>query len=197
MLKKPVCLKLIRTSPVALLAIFLIASTASAAEGGHHQPHFLELVPFWINFLIYVFLLYLLLRNQWTGFWQQRRRNLIEAVQAGRAELLGAKEMLEKSQLQLENIEKDIVSLKKEIESDAANQSKALAVAAREQAKKIIARARQSIEGEQRALESTLQREIAEQAVALARQKLQQKASLQNDQELRSAALVNVNRIIQ
>lgn len=192
------------TSLVSCAALFALTFAFSPlvafCEEEHHAGHsasFSTLIPFWINFAIYVAILYFILRNKVAAGWGSRRDTIVEAVQKGTAAREGAKERLELAQRQWEKVEQSIQATKSEIAASADAEAKLLVSDAKARAQRMLEQARESAQGELRAAEIKLRRECAHRVVDRATEELKRKLTVDSDKLRRERTMSSVRQLVQ
>jgi len=175
-----------------LAVVMLVISLPALALGEGHEAEahgFSHLIPMWINFVVYVALLFWLTKKPLLRFWASRREHIETAVQGGRSELEAAEARVSVIQRRISGIEQEISQLKQEVSQDTARECEQLKEAAKEKALKIAARSKESAKAEQKTAEAKVQREITELAFRLARQKLAGSTTLESDKGWRESTL--------
>lgn len=167
-----------------------------AEQGKAHTGSFSDLAIFWLNFIVYIAVMYFLLRKPFPVLWAKRRAGIEQGVRASAAELDRAKATLQQSQQKLNNLENDIARLREEMRSETQAEQKALEAYGKVKSEKILARARDNYVAEKRSLEQKLQHEISEMALKLVRERLSSELSSDADKIWRDAALKNVKELV-
>jgi F-type H+-transporting ATPase subunit b len=137
-------------------------------EGGAHEGGLPEWVPQVVNLLIFLSILFFVLRKPMTAFFETRRAAIL-------AELLKAKRQKEEAEEKLAKVEDRLAKLATEqdaIRAEAAREAEAeharVVARADEEARKIAEAAGREIDGALKAARADLQRFAAEKAVDMA-----------------------------
>lgn len=171
----------------------IVAVTPNVAFASDGAP----LMFFWINFLLYCFVIFMIVRKPFALFWQRRRDEIQTAVEAGARELEQAETRLNEARDQFARLDADIVELRKSIESDGEKEAAAIATEATARSERVSSQANDSIAGEQRAMEVSLRKELAETVIEKAQQKLSNEITPDHDSKLRGAALEGMSSFLQ
>lgn len=177
-------------SLIVLILLFFTADFALAGEAGHHHhPSIMDLKWFWINFSLYVFLLYLLLRKKVATGWATRREKLSAEILSAREALEQVQNELSKAKERMARLENDRRDLRRDVESSTENEAKQIVTEAKRRAELIVKQAGVLGVAEKRAARQTLRREVAELVIENARGKLISTLSFEKDKGLRNAAV--------
>lgn len=193
--------KLSQSLFVTTMMLFGFTAVAFGSEHAHGGAHsaggIATLIPFWVNFLLYIGLLYFLLRKQVSLTWAQRRQRISDAVQKAETELKEAEEKLRLARANFDNLEKEASKVRALIDNDAVVECDAIMAEAQKKAELAVQRAKDTAAAERSAKEKALRREIAEHVILLARQRLLEKTSYENDYGRRSSALGAFKQMLQ
>lgn len=172
------------------LVIVLFESTnvfASAASHGtaHESPGISSLIPYWVNFILFVGILYFLLRKKVPLMWAERRDKVAEGIDKASAELKEAEAKLREARHNFDNVEEEVSKLKALIRNEAAMEHDSILAEAKKKADLIIQRAKDTAASERSSAEKVLRREMGERVLLLARQRILKQTSPENDRERR------------
>lgn len=185
---------------ISIAVLGLLASTpALAATGAHHDSGHgaAILIPYWINFTLYAALLFVLLRKPLSRGWSSRRDTIAAAVDRGRSERERAEAALRIAKEREAAVESDIRALVAQIQSETSAEMSEILKEARERAGRVIVQGRDLIAAEERALESELRRELADEVLKRAADLLKQRVDPSLDATLRASSLKNVPQLLQ
>lgn len=182
---------------LCVAVLLVLPLVAFAEEGqGHHVASFSDLTVFWLNFVVYLMILYFLLRKPVPALWAKRRQSIEHGVRTSAQELAQAKQNLNAARQKLSNLESDIALLREEMRMEIQAEQQALEEYGKSKSAKILARARDNYQTERRSFEQKLQHEISELALKLVRDRLSSEISAESDRTWRDAALKNVKGLV-
>lgn len=187
-----------RLLEISLLLLLLAPALAFAAEG-HGEQHVqgaAALIPFWINFLVYVAFLFYITRKPVLKVWASRRERIESAVGGSKAELDAAQSSLRQVNSKLSGFQTECARLTTEVENDTKGECEELKRSAKFKAERVAARSKESMRSEQKSAEVKLQREVAELAFKLARERLSSSTSMESDRRLRDASLNSIKSLV-
>jgi len=151
-------------------AVFGVAAAcAEGSEGEAHGGSIADLTYSWINFIIYVALLYVLLRKAIPAAWAARREKIRETVLASKEELEAAERELHTVEALTQNLAREQERAKREILEQAELEALSIKAAAVERAERIKAQAKDLLVGEGRSAESQVRASLVAKAIDLAR----------------------------
>lgn len=157
-------------APLFALSLSLLVDSAYASEAeGPHHGSIADLASNWINFIIYVALLYVLLRKAIPAAWSARREKIRETVLASKAELEAAERELHTVEALTQNLSREQERAKQEILQQADVEAAAIKAAALERAERIKVQAKELLVGEGRSAESQVRATLVTRAVEIAR----------------------------
>lgn len=191
-------MKVVTKRLLEISVILLIPAVAFAAEGHaeHHVEGAAALIPFWINFLIYIAFLFFITRKPVLNLWASRRERIEIAVGGSKAELDAAQSELRQVNAKLSGFQTECARLTTEVENDTKGECEELNRSAKLKADRVAARAKESIRSEQKSAETKLQREVAELAFKLARERLSSSTNIESDRRLREASLNSIKSLV-
>lgn len=182
----------------SVLLLTFSARPAFAAGADHaHEPHISDLLPYWVNFLLFVGVLYALLKKPLLVGWKTRVRSIASLVDKYENERLEARRALDDAQARADRVEADVSQLKSEINKDGDNIAEQLLAEARWQAKGIAAQAEDAIVRERILAEQRVQREFVDRVVSRSAELIKAKINPDSDRDLRSAALNGIREMLQ
>jgi len=156
---------------VAGLSSQLLIATASAAEEaeGPHHGSILDLVSNWVNFLIYVAVLYVCLRKVIPSAWAARREKIRETVLSSKSELEAAERELAAVEALTQNLLQEQERAKREIIEQAELEAAAIISSAQERAVRIKSQTKDLLVGEGRSAELQVRASLVSRALEIAR----------------------------
>lgn len=168
-------------------SLFFLAQVyaATSHSSHHHQASVLDLKWYWINFLVYIAILYILLRDAAKVAWHNRHDSIKDAVSKGKIARANAQAALERAQAQLKNVEQDVINLRTEIATETEHECRQIIDDAKKRAQVLAQRARTQGEVEKRAMQLRIQSELSHLVVAKAREKLSRELNLEKDKLIR------------
>ncbi|RMG44105.1 MAG: hypothetical protein D6719_02440 [Candidatus Dadabacteria bacterium] len=180
------------------LFLFLPFAFASAEghHGGHHQPSFSDIIPFWINFSVYVVVLFVLLKKPLKSGWLARRSAIEEAVSRAERAYKEASEKLHEAKGKLAGLEQEIVTIRDAIAAEAEREAGEILSAGKKRAELIGTNLRETIEMEERAAERAVREEVADYVISKVRDRLINEIDPTFDKSLREAALSGAGRLV-
>ncbi len=180
---------------------FLAPALSIAAEDhgtGHEASGFSSLIPFIVNFSAYCVVLFIfVLRPQSIKFWASRVRSIREAVARSTGELTTAKAELRKVEARHASLGEQIESLSAKVAQETENEVLRVLEEARDQAEGIATQSKMMLESERRSREAQLRREVAEEVLSRARDKIQKDTTLENDRARREASVAGMPALAQ
>jgi len=167
-----------------------------AEQGAHGGGSASDLIVYWVNFLIYAGILFFLLRKPFVAAWLKRREQIESEVQGARSEMEAAEFKLHQARARLQGIGAEISRISQDSERATVIESEEILSLARRRADRFVQRVKEACNAERRTAELSVQHEIAELAVNLAREKLRQASSFDSDRPLREATLGQIGRLL-
>lgn len=184
-----------RCGLLALLVLAPIAAHAAAPHG--EEAGFWSLRFFWLNFLIYVTAIFFLVKKPFLTMWAARREEIRSAIESAKDESAAARAQLAEAQSKLAGVDKEIEKLSTDIAVEGQREADEVLVSARQRAERISQQAKDLSEGERKATEASIRRELVNLAVQRAEQKLRQSIDAGSDKPLRDTALSSVRELVQ
>lgn len=181
-----------------IVSSMIIAEPAFAAAGGEgHHATFVDIIPYWVNFLIYVSVIYFIFRGSAAEAWRRRRANIESSISAIQREMQALETRIAEARGKLASIDKEIARIDTEIGREAEGESSLIAAEAERAAKRIREQGQDLIKAERRNVEAAVQKELAENVIRLATEKLKAESSLQADKARRDASLGYIGQLVQ
>lgn len=195
-----VCIGNVCRAICATAAVILSGANSLAyAAGGHgadHVPGIYDLRWYFVNFAIYVIGMYLLLRKPARTAWDHRRTAIIRDVEGAKQELRNAEQAHAVAQSRVAGLSAEIAALKQEIAAEGVRESARIIQESEARAERIRVHAQDSIAHEQKSLELSLRRELAELVTEKARTQLKRQITASSDKALRSATMGGVKDLL-
>ena len=177
-----------------LLGNLLPAVAYAAPDGGSYGISYT--FAYWPNFLVFVFLLYLILKKPFPKFWLERAETIESKVKSGEQQLQLAQEKLSEARTLYASIDQEISKIRENIVIEGEKEAQAIIDEAKQQSKRIMVQAKATLEIEQRGLLEAARLRLSELALERAREKLKQSVSAEMDQNLRKSAFGNIDKIM-
>jgi F-type H+-transporting ATPase subunit b len=184
---------------LALLSLVLVlASSEAMASGGEgHAPSAWDLRFLWLNFVLYVVLLYVLLKKVIASGWAARRHKIEKSVVSATSEVEAAEKTLRSIEDLVRNLKSEQEKAREEILSLAKEEAASIVRAAEERAERVRAQAKDLLKGESRSAQASFRSALVARAVELAKSKFSggQFAGRQDDYV--AAAVDRAKRLVQ
>ena len=185
-----------------VLIVVLIACGASiafAAEGkGESESEGISsLIPFWVNFILYIGLIYFLVKDKARVGWEKRVSSIEAAVTQGSRDLEAAQRELNDARAAFSKIDHEIRAITERTAQDAENECRKIIEEANTRAALSIARAKDLAQSEARAFADALRREVADLVLEKATQRLKSEWNIEKDRSRRDCAINGVKALIQ
>jgi F0F1-type ATP synthase membrane subunit b/b' len=171
-----------------------LADAAASSEG--HAPALWDLRYFWVNFILYVLLMYLLLRKVVASAWATRREKIERSVSAAQDELNAAERQLKAVEDLVNGLKADQSKVREEILDGARQEGIVLYRAAQERSVRVAAQAKELLKGEARSAEAYLRDQLVSQAVEMARSRFSSGQFSQRQDDYVSAAIGRAKRLV-
>ena len=190
------------TSLAAVLAVgvYLVVLAQPAFAGGGHSGEpasILDTLPYWYNFIPFVLILFYLLKNPFVAFYQSRRSELEDAVNAGRKEMLEAQAELKAAQEKVSSLAEDKESVRKNMMAETHQEAERIKEEAKAKVERIGTQAESAIQAETLAAENALRKELSEIVLEKAEQRLRSELTADSDKEIRQAAVSSLKSVVQ
>ncbi len=179
---------------LAILATVVSPGSAWAGSPGHAPAVGDLLFPF-INFTLYLALMIKLLARPIGDQLRMRRDNIESFIKRAAMQWDQARRQLLDVQRRFSNLDTELKEISSRIENEGAKEAAQMVADAEFQAKAIIKRAEQSAIAEANALEAEIRRDLADEVVRMASEKLAKEINNESDLPLRQRALEGLNGI--
>lgn len=182
-------------SKICLLGLALLATepTTVWAEGAHHGP---TLTIMWINFIIFAAGMFFVLKKPLVQVWKTRVADLETSILKSERELAKAEERLTNVKSKVANVAEEVAKVQANINEETKHERARISELALEQKTRILKQAEVSVESEIKAVEKSVKSEFAEKVCAIAKDRLKQEFTTENDRTYRSASLEGLNSLI-
>jgi len=184
-------------SPVLLTALPLVvaASNAYASSGG--EPSISDLTVYWVNFLVYVTLMFVLVRKPIANGWAARRARIQETVASCATEVEKAERELNAIEALTKTLAAEQARAREEIISQAKVEAEGIVTQARERAARIREQSKELLAGESRSAESSFRASLVTRALTIAREKFTKGEFAGRQQAYVDAAVDRAKRLVQ
>ncbi len=181
---------------LAAFVLILFFPLSAFAASGHETQHISLLIPYWVNFIIFVLVMYFLLRKAFSQSWQKRRDTISRAVHAGEEQLKLAKQRLEEAREQQESLVSQLGKLRETILKEGDMELQRIRRDGDERAEFVKKQAERTLESEKLALEVELRKELAARVMEKASERLKNEISEEEDSYLRSKAVEGLGALV-
>lgn len=192
--------------PVSILGSLLICSLAfasnshSAAQHAEALPSFFEFLAekkiYWINFIVYVALLFFVLKKVFLKAWGTRRSAYKDAITSGQKLLEESERTLAEAQSLMASLPNEVSSLKLKMSQEAEYEAESIVRDASQRAEKIKNQASQSAAAEKRAAISQYQEKLIDMAMKNARNKVSGLISADVDSRLKNRVVASIDGLL-
>ncbi len=176
------------------LANMLLPGVAMAGDAAH-GPSVNDLLFPAINFSLYLALMAKLLSGPVTIQLRARRDNMESFIKRAAMQWDQAKRQLLDVQRRFTNLDTELKELSARIQMEGEKEAAQVIADAETQAKGVLHRAKQSALAEANALEAEIRKDLAEEIVRLASEKLSKEINQDSDLPLRQRALDGLNGV--
>ncbi len=146
---------------------------AFASGGAGHHPSIHDIVPFWVNFVIYISLMTVLLRKPIKNGWASRRNRIAEEVASATADMEAAERELAAVEALTKNLSQEQERARVEILKQGELESNSIVSAANDKATRLASSTQDLIEGESRSAQAHFRAALVAKAVELSKSKFQ------------------------
>ena len=168
-----------------------------AAHGADHQASIRDLVPYYVNFGLFVAILLVLLWKPARRFWFQRIKQMEQQLQEARQTRDVAQEALTTSRDRLNSLSELVTRTFENAKQEAKTEGAEIVSTSQQKARAIVDQAHFLAAAEESRLEQTLQRETVTAVLEKARGEIQQKLTPEQDRAHRWAALQRITDLLQ
>lgn len=183
----------VKWSTAFAVALILPANQLLAESHGgsdaHHGPSLTLLL---INFIIYVSLVWALLRKTVSRLWVSRSERIRESIERSQALLKDAEKAHAQAVEDEAALSARLEELRAERLTSAHEEARELVAAARERASRLLEQASQLAEAERTRDLDAIRREFSQAVIARAEEIIRHGLSDENDQRMRATALSSV-----
>jgi F0F1-type ATP synthase membrane subunit b/b' len=160
----------VATSLVTALAV---SDVAVASAGAGHHPSIHDIIPFWVNFVIYIALMTALLRKPIKNGWASRRNRIAEEVASATSEMEAAERELAAVEALTKNLSHEQERARVEILNQGELESNSIVSAAKEKAGRLATSTKDLLEGESRSAQAHFRSALVAKAVELSKVRFQ------------------------
>jgi len=150
-----------------------VSDFAFASGGAGHQPSIHDIVPFWVNFVIYIALMTVLLRKPIKNGWASRRNRIAEEVASATADMEAAGRELAAVEALTKNLSQEQERARVEILKQGELESNSIVSTAQEKAARLATSTQDLLEGESRSAQTHFRAALVAKAVELSKSKFQ------------------------
>lgn len=180
----------------AISAIFAIPEVTFAGGGGEgHKGSIADLMWPWINFSLYVILLFVLLKGVVSKGWLSRAERIEADATRGEKALETAATELAAAKERMARLPTEKASLVKGLNAEANAEAKKMISDAELRAQEIERQAAARIAAEQLAATQAIRRSVAERVIASTEERVRSGISLDADQRLRNATAQSMSEL--
>lgn len=182
------------------LIFFLFPALAFCEEvahhGGHHAEHTIKELWFhFVNFSLYVLLLYLVLRSPVASAWRKRRETIAASLAKGTSILSDAKKELKEAEVRFASIASDSEQIKKQMTKETEDEISNILQDAQKRAADVLRRGQESAAAEKKIVERVIREELSASVLKRAEEMLSKKTSKESDRLRREASIKNIRQI--
>lgn len=183
-------------SGIVLSTFSLVCAEYAYAAGGHGKGSISDLFFPWINFIVYVGILFFVLRKPLAALWSARRSAILEAVEASKRANDEARVIYSAAQERARSLPSVIQSLKEKLGGEAVAEAQLLQQDAEGRAAKIVQSAKDTLAGEQKAFQVEMRRQFVDEVMQRAEAKLRNEVNEGRDQQLRQSSLKHIKALL-
>ena len=165
-LKTSTYARVVATSLVATLAL---SDLAFASGGAGHHPSIHDIVPFWVNFVIYIVLMTVLLRKPIKDGWASRRNRIAEEVSSATSDMEAAERELAAVEALTKNLLQEQERARVEILKQGELESNSIISTAKEKSSRLSSSTKDLLEGESRSAQAQFRATLVAKAVELSK----------------------------
>jgi F0F1-type ATP synthase membrane subunit b/b' len=184
---------------VFLVGVTLVVNSANASasptEG--HTPSVWELRFLWLNFFLYVGILYVLLRRPLSSAWAARRQRIERSVVSATSDMEAAEKELRAIEELVRNLKVEQERAREELLAITKQEAAAICAEAQERAERIRSQAKDLLKGEARSAEASFRGQLVARAVELAKAKFSSGRLAERQDSYVAAAVERAKRLVQ
>lgn len=173
---------------VVIINPTLVAASTEAGTHGQHVPSFSDIIPYWINFSLYVLILWKLLSKPVSRSWATRTREIEEAVNKGERARDEALQLLENAKTRRLSLSQTQKELEEDILHSQEHEVLEIIKDGMERAARVTAQSQDMVKAEQKSFEASLRSELSDKVLGRAKEILYKKIDAQSDKKLRDDA---------
>jgi F0F1-type ATP synthase membrane subunit b/b' len=182
----------------ALSLVWCLASSEAFASGGEgHHPTVWDIRSLWLNFALYVVLLYVLLKKVVGSGWATRRQRIEKSVVSATSEVESADKALRSIEEVVKNLKAEQERAREEVLSLAKEEAASILRAAEDRAQRIRTQATDLLKGETRSAEASFRSALVARAVELAKSKFSSGQFSSRQDAYVAAAVDRAKRLVQ
>jgi F0F1-type ATP synthase membrane subunit b/b' len=151
----------------------MVTDLAFASGGAGHHPSIHDIVPFWVNFVIYVGVMTFLLRKPIKSGWAARRERIAEEVSSATSDMEAAERELAAVEALTKNLSQEQDRARADILKQGELEANAIISAAKEKAIRLASSTKDLLEGESRSAQAQFRAALVAKAVELSKSKFQ------------------------
>jgi F-type H+-transporting ATPase subunit b len=191
-----------KVKAASLLSISLISMTllgavdALAASGHHGQATPDGLIPYAVNFVLYVSIIFYFCRKPVKQAWTNRISDISAQVQSSQAQRLQAEQKLSVAKQRFESINTLLGTLQEESEASINSEAQAILKDARDRATRIREQGQSMVQAEKNSARRRFRKELAEAIVAKAKATLKKETSADVDKNSRMKTIESIGALI-
>lgn len=180
---------------IAAATLCLGAADAQAATGTGHGS-FTDLIPYWINFVLYLVIIYFLTRKLLAKAWAERRQRIIDDISSARQQYSHAESLLADAQAKWGRLSQEETRVRDEVARQGEYERQQMLEAARAKAARTVAQAKEHGDAERRSAERLIREELVADVMSRASRILKETATHDADRDFRASAVSAANRLV-
>ncbi|MEY4667891.1 MAG: hypothetical protein RL518_590 [Pseudomonadota bacterium] len=158
---------------VSFVSALTFSGAAWASGGAGHQPSIHDIVPFWLNFVVYIAVMTFILRKPIKNGWASRRNRIAEEVSSATSDMEAAERELAAVEALTKNLSQEQERARVDILRQGELEANALVSSAKEKATRLASSAKDLLEGESRSAQAHFRAALVAKAVELSKSKFQ------------------------
>jgi F-type H+-transporting ATPase subunit b len=174
----------------------MASSPAFASGEAGHAPSIADLGVFWVNFTVYVILLYALAGKAISKAWSARRNAILAAVTSATDEVNAAERELNATEALVKNLLADQERARADILRQGQVEAEVIVARAREKSDRLKAQAVELLSGEGRSAESAFRDALVARAVEISRGSFLRGDFAAKQEQYVDAALARAKRLV-
>jgi F0F1-type ATP synthase membrane subunit b/b' len=186
----------VRVVATSLVASFVIVDLAFAGGGAGHHPSPHEIVPFWVNFVIYIALMTALLRKPIKHGWASRRTRIAEEVSSATSDMEAAERELAAVEALTKNLSQEQERARVEILKQGELEANSIVSSAKEKAVRLASSTKDLLEGESRSAQATFRAALVAKAVELSKSRFKMDELATRKSVYMDAAIDRAKRLV-